>query len=677
MMKFIRIGLATIIALLPVLSAAQPVGQLPSGTFWGNATAARAPAAPTTPSAQIDRAISSTQGALLTRNATIWTALVPGTAGLPLLSGGAGANLAYGIPALAAGGTGANLTASNGGLFYSDASKAQILAATATARQMAQSGASSAPAWSTTTWPATTSINTILWSSAANVISALATANSGVLITSSGGVPSISSTLPCTNLPALTGDVTSSAGGCPTVVANITTGATVAGTLLFSNIAAPSTPASGKVIAWTDSTDLRFHEKNSAGTIGTTVVADTGAANNYISAISAAGVITKSRPACATLSDASAFCSGTSAASLTGTLAAGQFPALTGDVTTVAGALASTIAANAVTNAKSAQMAAYTLKGNATGSTANAQDFTVAGLTQKVSPVSGDLIMIQDSVASNATKYATVGSISSAGSVSSIAGNTGAFTLSNGITNSVNDIRLASIANNTVLGNTSGSSAVPTGQNAVAIAGILSTRTRQVFTGSSGTYTTPANVKYIIVRLVGGGGGGAGSGTTAASGTAGGNTTFSTLTGGGGGAGGAANGVAGTGGTASGGDINIIGGLGGATAGANTGQVGQPGGNSCFGGGGGGGFGATGSTGAGQAGATNSGGGGGGGGAGTTGGTGGSGGGGGCVEWLKAAPAATYSYAVGATGGGGGAGTGGSNGGAGGSGNIIVDEFYQ
>lgn len=128
------------------------------------------------------------------------------------------------------------------------------------------------------------------------------------------------------------------------IVANLTSGVTVAGTMLHTNIAAPSTPASGKVITWTDSTDLRFHDKNASGVIGTTVVSDTGAANNYISAISAAGVITKSRPTCSTLSDAGAFCNGTSASSLSGTLQAAQEPAHTGDVTNVAASLALTLA---------------------------------------------------------------------------------------------------------------------------------------------------------------------------------------------------------------------------------------------------------------------------------------------------------------------------------------------
>lgn len=53
------------------------------------------------------------------------------------------------------GGTNANLTASNGGIFYSTATAGAILAGTATAGQHLQSGASAAPSWTTATFPST------------------------------------------------------------------------------------------------------------------------------------------------------------------------------------------------------------------------------------------------------------------------------------------------------------------------------------------------------------------------------------------------------------------------------------------------------------------------------------------------------------------------------------------
>ncbi len=119
------------------------------------------------------------------------------------------------------GGTGAALTADNGGILYSTATVTAILASTATALQLLQSGASGAPTWSTATYPATATgtgtllradgtnwaattltipntaaVSTILYASATNVISALATANNGVLVTGAGGIPAISSTIP-------------------------------------------------------------------------------------------------------------------------------------------------------------------------------------------------------------------------------------------------------------------------------------------------------------------------------------------------------------------------------------------------------------------------------------------------------------------------------------------------
>lgn len=117
---------------------------------------------------------------------------------------------------LAAGGTNAALTASNGGIIYSSASAMAVLAGTATANQVLVSGANSAPSWSTATfpptagatgtilrsdgtnwvattatYPATTTINQLIYSTANNVLGGLTTANNGTLVTSSTGVPSI------------------------------------------------------------------------------------------------------------------------------------------------------------------------------------------------------------------------------------------------------------------------------------------------------------------------------------------------------------------------------------------------------------------------------------------------------------------------------------------------------
>lgn len=101
-----------------------------------------------------------------------------------------------GIQTLAAGGTSANLTANNGGIFYSTATTGAILSGTATARQVLLSGATAAPVWSTSTYPATTAINQLLYSSSANVVAGLATGNSSVLVTGAGGIPALSTVLP-------------------------------------------------------------------------------------------------------------------------------------------------------------------------------------------------------------------------------------------------------------------------------------------------------------------------------------------------------------------------------------------------------------------------------------------------------------------------------------------------
>lgn len=273
------------------------------------------------------------------------------------------------------------------------------------------------------------------------------------------------------------------------------------------------------------------------------------------------------------------------------------------DVSSVSTAFGNIVTANSVTNAKLAQMAANTIKGNNTGSTANAADLTVP----------------QVAALFTAPTISTV----------SLSAHSGGFPAN-----------------------------------------------------SSGTYTTPANVKYFRVRAIGGGGGGGGSGTGGTAGGSGGNTTFGSITAGGGAGGPPASGgyVGPAGGSATGGTLLNAPGPRADTMIGNNGAAfntyGGNGANTVFGTGGAGG---SNGGGAGQAppvAETGTGGGGGGGNSAVYAQPGGAGGG--YVEsFIYPTASQTFSYACGVAGTAGGGGTSGGAGGAGESGKIIIEEFYQ
>jgi len=255
---------------------------------------------------------------------------------------------------------------------------------------------------------------------------------------------SVTGTLQAAQMPALTGDVSTPGASLTTTLATVN-----------SNVGSFGT-----------STSIPTFTVNAKGLItaasGNAVVAPAGtltggtlAANVLASSLTSVGTLTGG-------ATGAGFTVALGSSTVTGTLPCSNLSVLTGDVTS--SSCATTIANNAVTNAKSAQMAAVTLKGNPTGSTANASDFTINGLTQSVAPnTTNDMLVIWDSVA-NVLKKINPNTIASAAvaGVSSIAGNTGAFTLSGGITNSTNDIRLANMAANTVKANVTGSTAAPT-----------------------------------------------------------------------------------------------------------------------------------------------------------------------------------------------------------------------
>ena len=216
--------------------------------------------------------------------------------------------------------------------------------------------------------------------------------------------------------------------------------------------------------------------------------------------------------------------------------------------------------------------------------------------------------------------------------------------------------------------------------------------TIQKFTSGSGTYTTPAGVKYIVIQMVGGGGGGSGSSSGAGGGGTGGTggsslfgTSLLTCTGGTGGNN-ASPAVGGAGGTATitlpAFGYSFTGQAGaGATASPLIGQnlVSGTGGSTPFSGGGTS-VAAAGAVVAGKTAVTNTGSGGSGGAASAGAGAAFQGGGGGAAAYVNAfisSPSATYSYTVGAAGTAGTAGTAGAAGGAGAAGIIIVYEYYN
>ena len=87
------------------------------------------------------------------------------------------------------------------------------------------------------------------------------------------------------------------------------------------------------------------------------------------------------------------------------TLPTAAMPALTGDVTTAGGALATTIANSAVTNAKLANMAASSIKGNTSGSPAAAADLTGA----QAAGVIGRILLNRQVISATGTYTPTAG----------------------------------------------------------------------------------------------------------------------------------------------------------------------------------------------------------------------------------------------------------------------------
>ncbi len=174
-------------------------------------------------------------------------------------------------------------------------------------------GITAEPAYSTATYPPTTTINQLLYSSAANTVTGLATANQAVLTTGATGIPVL--TPLATNGQLLIG----STAGVP-AAATLTAGANVT----ITNGANSITIATGSGTTWVDQT-----------TTPVTIVKNTGyLANN-------AGLVTLNMPATAAVGDEFTI-QGQGAGGWLLRMNTGQVANLGASPTTSAGALSST-----------------------------------------------------------------------------------------------------------------------------------------------------------------------------------------------------------------------------------------------------------------------------------------------------------------------------------------------
>ena len=142
-MRFLRVALAS----LALCGAAHAQVQLSPGNIAGNNTAATRPPQNATVTSVLDRALGSTRGAILRRGASGWEIVAPGTAGLPLVSAGAGADPAYGVTAAIGGGTGQNVYAVGDILYASTTTALSRLADVATGNALISGGVGVAPSW--------------------------------------------------------------------------------------------------------------------------------------------------------------------------------------------------------------------------------------------------------------------------------------------------------------------------------------------------------------------------------------------------------------------------------------------------------------------------------------------------------------------------------------------------
>ncbi len=151
-----------------------------------------------------------------------------------------------------------------------------------------------------------------------------AIADNGTETLSQPAFTDISGSLSCSQTPAYTGDVTKASGSCTTVLANIPNDTPAAGDILFTSIAAPGPPGAGARV-WYDSTAANLFAEDSGANI-----------NHGIQTVSCPG----SQWISQTFDSGNASCTQPAFTDVSGSVACGQLPAFTGDVTKASGSCA-------------------------------------------------------------------------------------------------------------------------------------------------------------------------------------------------------------------------------------------------------------------------------------------------------------------------------------------------
>jgi hypothetical protein len=171
---------------------------LTGGTITGSGTIALAIPV-TTPDGGTGIISPTAHNLLIGAGASAMTLLAPSaTSGVPLISQGSSADPVYGTALVAGGGTGLVTTTAYGLIAGGTTATGnfQNVGTGASGTMLQGAGNAALPAWSTATYPSTTTINQLLYSSANNTITGLATANNAVLSTGGTGIPVLSTTLP-------------------------------------------------------------------------------------------------------------------------------------------------------------------------------------------------------------------------------------------------------------------------------------------------------------------------------------------------------------------------------------------------------------------------------------------------------------------------------------------------